>query len=419
MELKQALDKLFSLHQFGIKLGLDNIKKLLEQIGNPERNLKAIHIAGSNGKGSTASFTASILQEAGYKVGLYTSPHLVRFNERIRINGVMIPDSYVRDFMTELKNYIDEYSPTFFELTTAMAYKYFKESGIDYAVIETGLGGRLDATNTIDPLASVITTISKEHTNILTDDIRTIAYEKGEIIKENRKSFIGVLPEEAETVIVDKAGRSESQLFKLSEFLEKNIDFVKLSVEEFDYKIYHTPLPGFHQFNNAALAVLVLNKVFGLKDISVINKGIDKVIINSGIQGRFETYNEEPRIIFDAAHNEEGIESFVSEFAKIKNQFARKTIIFGAMKDKNLESMMIKIAGEFDEIFVTEIDYERAATINELKIIANKINIQIKETSAPVDMIQSFKKGENNHCLVILGSIYLLGKIKEDLEILF
>lgn len=418
MNTKAALDKLFSLHQFGVKLGLDNTKKLLAYLGNPEKNLKAIHIAGSNGKGSTASFTASILQEAGYRVGLYTSPHFVRFNERIRINGTMIPDSYVREFMMELDTYIEENTPTFFELTTTMAFKYFNENQIDYAVIETGLGGRLDATNTLDPIASVITTISKEHTNVLTDDIRKIAFEKGEIIKENKKSFIGLLPDEAVEVISEKAKRSNSQLFRLEKFIEINSDFVKLSVDKFHYKIYQTPLPGNHQISNAALAVLVVYNVFGISDISVMNRGIDKVIINSGIQGRFETFNIEPRIIFDAAHNEEGIESFIKEFSKIKDQFEEKTIIFGAMRDKNLEKMMQNISQEFDNFYVTTIDYERAATIDELKSIASREKIEIKEVESPVQFIKSFERGKNNHCLVILGSIYLLGKIKEDLELL-
>ncbi len=167
MDIETSLKKLFSLHTFGIKLGLDNITGFLDHLDNPQRELKTIHIAGSNGKGSTASFIASILQEFGFEVGLYTSPHFVRFNERVVINGKQIEDEYISSFISDNENYIDEHELTFFEVTTAMAFQYFREMKTNYCVIETGLGGRLDATNVLNPLAVVITTISLEHTNVL------------------------------------------------------------------------------------------------------------------------------------------------------------------------------------------------------------------------------------------------------------
>jgi dihydrofolate synthase/folylpolyglutamate synthase len=183
MNIDLALEKIYSLKQFNVKLGLDNIKALLNHIGNPQNNLKAIHIAGSNGKGSTCSFISSILQENGFKVGLYTSPHFINFNERIRINGTEISDSEIIEFLENNKKYVDKYQPTFFEITTAMAFDYFNRKNVEYAVIETGLGGRLDATNVLIPLASVITPISLEHSHILGDSLEKIAYEKGGIIK--------------------------------------------------------------------------------------------------------------------------------------------------------------------------------------------------------------------------------------------
>ena len=205
MNIQLALDKLFSLHQFGIKLGLDKIIHLLNYLGNPQDKIQTLHLAGSNGKGSTASFIASIMMEAGYTTGLYTSPHFVRFNERVRIDGIEIPDDYIASFMSELDSYIDEHQPTFFELTTALAFKYFYENKVDYAVIETGLGGRLDATNIIKPMASIITNISLEHTNILGDKIEQIAFEKACIIKDDVPVFTGLLLETAENVISEKA----------------------------------------------------------------------------------------------------------------------------------------------------------------------------------------------------------------------
>ena len=177
MDVAASLKKLFSLHTFGIKLGLENTIKFLEHIGNPQNFLKTIHVAGSNGKGSTSSFIASILQESGFKTGLYTSPHFVKFNERIVINGKQIDDEYIADFVDKYENYIDEHQLTFFEVTTVMAFKYFLEMKTDYCIIETGLGGRLDATNVLNPIAVVITTISLEHTNVLGNTITQIASE--------------------------------------------------------------------------------------------------------------------------------------------------------------------------------------------------------------------------------------------------
>ena len=222
MDVETSLKKLFSLHTFGIKLGLENTIKFLEHLGNPQKFLKAIHVAGSNGKGSTASFIASILQESGYKTGLYTSPHFVKFNERIVINGEQIDDEYIAGFVEEHEKYIDENELTFFEVTTAIAFKYFREMKTDYCVIETGLGGRLDATNVLNPLAVVITTISLEHTNILGNTIEQIASEKAAIIKDGVKVFTGILEKEAEGIIEQKCKEMNSQLFPLKDFISNS-----------------------------------------------------------------------------------------------------------------------------------------------------------------------------------------------------
>ena len=219
IDLQAALNKLYSMHQFNVKLGLESIQKLMKHLGSPHEKFHSFHIAGSNGKGSTASFMASILTEAGYRTALYTSPHFVRFNERVRVNGAEIPDDYIAEFISDLTPYIDKHEPTFFEITTALAFKYFAESNLDYAVIETGLGGRLDATNVIIPEASVITSISKEHTNILGKDISTIAYEKGGIIKKGVPLFIGRMPEEAANRIKNMAAEKGSRLFELDKYV--------------------------------------------------------------------------------------------------------------------------------------------------------------------------------------------------------
>lgn len=415
MNYQESLDKLFSLHQFGIKLGLDNITKLLAHIGNPHTKLKSIHIAGSNGKGSTASFTASILQEAGYKVGLYTSPHFTNFNERIRINGVMIPNTYVVEFVNENEGYINSELPTFFELTTAMAFQYFVDEKIDYAVVETGLGGRLDATNVLCSIASVITSISFEHTNILGNNLATIAKEKAGIIKRNQKVFIGKMPKIAKEVLTAISTERSSSLFELEKYLKIEDLKAKLSFNRNQLCIEKLPLAGEYQLINASLSALVVQELFPNIRVENIYLGLQSVISNSGIQGRFERYSENPSVIFDAAHNLEGIEVFLNEYKKECGKYLHRNLIYGAMKDKNVEEILLKLNKYFDTIYVTEIDYERSITLSEFSKIEKKIGVIVKPLERPSKFIREFVSTKKNESLVVLGSIYILGEIKKRL----
>lgn len=409
---KKALDKLFSLHTFGIKLGLDNITGFLDHIGNPQLKLKSIHIAGSNGKGSTAAFIASILQESNYKVGLYTSPHFVKFNERISINNVQINDDYIVKFISKYEKYIDEFKLTFFEVTTALAFQYFVEKKVDYAVIETGLGGRLDATNVLKPLACVITSISLEHTNILGSTIDKIAYEKAEIIKPGAKVFIGKLPSEAESVIEIKCNQIGSQLFKIEDYTQEKGDLVELYTEEIELIDWVIPLKGNYQKFNAALAGLVVTKIIELDDHEVIRKGIKNVIINTGIHGRYEYFHQNPAILLDSAHNPEGIKVFVNEFAKEAAQFEKRVLLFGAMRDKDISQMLSILIPLFDEIYITKINYERSATVEEIQSIADSLGAKVRVCPDPQECVNNFLQGSWKNCLVVLGSMYLIGEIK-------
>ncbi|KAF0151317.1 MAG: FolC bifunctional protein [Ignavibacteria bacterium] len=415
MNIEQALEKLFSLHQFGIKLGLENTINLLSEIGSPHQKLKCFHVAGSNGKGSTSSFIASILMEHGYKVGLYTSPHFVRFNERIKINGKEIADDVIVNFIVKLENYIDKNKPTFFELTTAMAFKYFEEQKVDYAVIETGLGGRLDATNVIDPVASIITSISLEHTDLLGDTIEQIAFEKAGIIKMGKPVFVGNVPFQALNVIKKTAAVKESLSFSLQGISKISGDSVIVQTREGEFTIYETPLKGYHQLNNAALAVKAVSEtVLDAKPI-LISKGIYKVLDNTKIEGRYEIYRNKPRIIFDSAHNPEGIESFISEFKKEYHFYQRRVLIFGAMRDKNIKQMITTLIPYFDEIFITSILEERAAKFDEITQILEGSILKIERLENPEAYIRDFSYKEVNSCLVVLGSMYMLGEIKSKI----
>jgi dihydrofolate synthase / folylpolyglutamate synthase len=415
MNIDNSLKKLFSLHSFGIKLGLDNINSFLNEIGKPYQNLKMFHVAGSNGKGSTSAFLSSILSEYGYKVGLYTSPHFIRFNERIKINGKEIPDQFVASFVDRYDQLIGKLNLTFFEVTTAMAFSYFESENVDYAVIETGLGGRLDATNVIKPLASVITTISLEHTHILGNTIAEIAGEKAGIIKKGVPVFIGKLPSDAVRVIENKCSESTAELYKIVDYVNEKKSAFELYTDELELDDWDMPLKGNYQKYNAALAALAVSKIMDESDSNIIERGIRDVVKNTGLQGRYEFYQRHPDIIFDSAHNPEGVSNFLDEFKKDSRKYSKKVLLFGAMRDKAVEKMLGILKNCFDEIHITPIKYERACTINELKDIAGKININVFAEDDSLDLVSKFIKEDENSVLVVLGSMYLLGEIKSRL----
>jgi len=415
MKIESTLSKLFSLHQFAIKLGLESTFNILNEIGNPHHNLKCFHIAGSNGKGSTSSFIASILMELGFKVGLYTSPHFVRFNERIKVNGQEILDEEIIEFVSRLEKYIDKNNPTFFEITTALAFYYFDKQKVDYAVIETGLGGRLDATNIIDPLASVITSISLEHMEQLGNTIEKIAFEKAGIIKTNRPVFVGKIKLQALEVIEKRAQELGSKFYMLSASSISGYKSISLNTIKGLFNIYETPLKGNYQLANAALAVLtVANTIKDFNPVS-ISRGINNIIKNTKIEGRYEVFCEKPKVIFDSAHNPEGIISFLSEFQNEYTKYNKRVLIFGAMRDKNIKEMLTSLAPFFDIIYITSISENRAAKFDEIVNIFNESKITIQNLSNPGHFIKNFISKEESSCLVVIGSMYLLGEIKSKI----
>ncbi|MCX7611706.1 MAG: bifunctional folylpolyglutamate synthase/dihydrofolate synthase [Ignavibacterium sp.] len=417
MEIKTALEKLFSLHSFGIKLGLENIQKFLDRIGNPQNKLKVFHIAGSNGKGSTASFIASILTQAGYKVGLYTSPHFVKFNERVIVDKNYINDEFICDFLSRYEKLIDEHKLTFFEVTTAMAFEYFLSKKVNYAVIETGLGGRLDATNVIQkPLACIITSISLEHTNILGDKISLIAKEKGGIIKDNSKVFVGKLPKDADEVIEKICVEKNATLIRLEDYLIEKNDKVELYSEEIDLEDWTIPLQGKYQRYNAALATLTVAKTLFIDDPKVIYDGLKNVVKNTLIQGRYEIVSTMPKIILDSAHNPGGIHAFITEFLSEKNKYDESILLFSALKDKDIVSMVKIIDKTFDKVFITDINYERKEEPENIKRIFKENGIESEIIFNKKEFLSDYLKEKSNKCLVITGSMYLLGEIKSILQ---
>jgi len=417
MDTASSLKKLFALHNFGVKLGLENTIKFLEYLGNPQKSLKTIHIAGSNGKGSTASFISSILQESGYRTGLYTSPHFIKFNERVVINGIQVNDKFIADFITEHEAYIDEHQLTFFEVTTALAFKYFSEEDVDVSVIETGLGGRLDATNVLSPLAVVITSISYEHTNILGEKLEQITAEKAAVIKPGAKVFTSKLPAEAERVVQEKCDKEDCKLFNITDFVDEGENKLNLMNKVFNFGEIKMPVKGNYQKFNASLAAMVVSNSFPNITYEQIVSGIENTVKNTWLQGRYEYFHKSPTIIFDAAHNPEGVENFISEFRNEYDNYRKRVLLFGAMQDKAIGTMLKELNTCFDEIHITEIDYERSAKVDAINAECEKLGIDAVIVIEPVEFVTSFLNKEPGECLVVLGSIYLLGNIKAGMTI--
>ncbi len=396
--MKSTLDFLYSLQTFGMKFGLANIRALLRYINNPQKTYPTIHVAGTNGKGSTSSMTAAILTAAGYKVGLYTSPHLVKFNERIRINGKMISDHDVVHYTKILKSEIQKVQATFFEATTAIAFQYFADQQVDIAVIETGLGGRLDSTNIIKPIVSVITTIGKDHTEQLGKHISQIAFEKAGIIKNRTPVVLGSIDGRAKSIIVAKAKERKSPiLFSTKLQFPKNITL---------------DLKGQHQLANARTAIgaiTVVSNAFVIGDHAV-KTGLEKASQLSGLRARFEFIQDHPRLLLDVAHNPHGISSLVSAVKKLPK--VKTVIIFAVMKDKNYHAMLLRLKKVSTTIILTHLVTSRSMAVDALADVCISLGFTVIVKSDISEAVTTGKKlAGAKGLLIITGSHYLAGDV--------
>ncbi|MDT7833462.1 folylpolyglutamate synthase/dihydrofolate synthase family protein [Flavobacteriaceae bacterium S356] len=330
MNYQDTLDWMFSqlpMYQrqgvAAFKKDLTNILAFSKELGFPERQFKSIHVGGTNGKGSTSHMMASILQEAGYNVGLYTSPHLKNFTERIRINGVEVPRDYVVDFINDYKSFLEQQGLSFFEMTVGMAFSYFAKESVDIAIIEVGLGGRLDSTNIIAPEVSVITNIGYDHTQFLGETLPEIAYEKAGIIKENTPVVIGEEQEEVMPVFKRKADSVNAKIDVASDY-------------DFDYS---TDLLGACQSKNLKTAVATLKRVQGFTiSEDHIEEGLKKVAQNTKLKGRWQILQQRPKVICDTAHNSEGLQYVVKQLGQ--EDFDNLHIVLGMVNDKKLDSVL-------------------------------------------------------------------------------
>lgn len=355
MNYPQALDYIFSqlpmFHRIGAaayKPDLGNIEALCKKSGNPQQDFRSVHIAGTNGKGSTSHMLASILMEAGYKTGLFTSPHLTDFRERIRVNGKMIPKTRVARLITGNRKEFETLKPSFFEMTTALAFEYFRDEKADIAVIETGLGGRLDSTNIISPVLSVITNISFDHAQFLGDTLEKIAREKAGIIKPGVPVVIGETQRAIRHVFSDKAEEMNAPLFfadamyKLTSVVPGRL--LKIAAEEQgsgSMVEIESPLTGFYQARNI-ITVLGAVRVMQSSGFSIscrdLVSGILKVIGNTGIQGRWQVLSKSPLTICDTGHNEGGLREVVRQIRNTPHD--KLHFVFGAAEDKDLTEIL-------------------------------------------------------------------------------
>ena len=305
---------------------LDNIISFTNYLGNPEKQLRTVHIAGTNGKGSSSSMIASILQEAGYKVGLYTSPHLKDFKERIKINGKEISEQYVVDFIAKHKPYLETFKLSFFEMTVGLAFSYFADEKVDIAVVEVGLGGRFDSTNIITPDVCLITNISKDHTDILGNTLAEIAYEKAGIIKYETPVVISEYQEETAPVFIQKAEAQKAPIL----FADKTISTT-----------FTTDLQGSYQEKNikgvVAVIQLMIDKGWAISTTN-ISEGLMHVVRNTHLQGRWQTLSEHPTIVCDTGHNIGGL-TYVVEQLK-KQQYTHLHIVLGFVKEKDVNAVL-------------------------------------------------------------------------------
>ena len=321
--------------QKAYKPGLDNITKLCDFFGNPQDKIKCIHIGGTNGKGSSSNMLASVLQEEGYKVGLYNSPHLIDFTERIKVNGENCNKEFVYDFIQKLRNIPEEIRPSFFEFTTIMAFEYFYQQQVDFAIIEVGLGGRLDSTNIIKPLISAITNVQLDHQNILGDTIEEIATEKAGIIKNNIPIISGDDNEAVKNIIREKAAK-------------ENAPFIDATLLHNDLE---SDLKGNYQRKNIRVVLAIIEEMKKLQ-ISVSNSSLEKGLLNvhqnTGFIGRWFEFSKEPLTICDTGHNQAGLEYVFSQLSSIDRH---KHIILGFVNDKKIDEVMNLLPGNSEFYF--------------------------------------------------------------------
>ena len=424
MSYQDELEYLYSLHQFGIKLGLSNIRDLCAFSGNPQEKIKTIHVGGTNGKGSTAAVLSAILQEAGYKVGLYTSPHLIDFTERIRIHNIPIPKERVAGLVRNVRECVGDRDimPTFFELTTALALSYFAEEDVDIAVIEVGMGGRLDATNIINPLVSVITHVGYDHMEHLGASLEQIAMEKCGIIKRG----VPVITSESKgpilSIIEESAGEADAVPYVYGrEFYAEPVKMAPY-YSEFCYHglqwgrlLLKTPLAGRHQIFNMGAALCAAELLTGM-GFDITERQAAEGVRNVSWPGRLEMVSDRPQVFLDGAHNHDGavaLRRFIEDVLMAQRAHGKIVLIFGVLKDKDAGAMIGELIPCSTEVIITSPDTERGLPVEALREIVEKQGVKPHVTrtiSGALSLAHDIASSSDT--IIVTGSLYVVGEAR-------
>ncbi len=427
MNYKETIDYLYKKLPLFSRLGADAIKadlintiKLCEALGNPQKGLKMVHVAGTNGKGSVSHMLAAILQTAGYKTGLYTSPHLIDFRERIKINGEWCSQEFVVDFTTKIKPLIEEIEPSFFEITVAMAFDFFAKENVDIAVIEVGLGGRLDSTNIITPIVSIITNIGLDHTQILGDTLPQIAFEKAGIIKPHVPVIVGEVLIETEPVFKNAAKTKAAPLIiaqhnrYVSEFQYQphQLTVTVADTKTDNRETYHLDLPGVYQTKNILTvleAVKYLQSVGYAISLQQIKEALQHVKKLTGLHGRWEAIHQKPMVITDVAHNADGMKQLAEQIELAT--YNSLHIIIGMVKDKDVEKALSYLPKTASYYF-TKPQTPRAMSEGQIAEIGSGIGLQGKTYGNVNEALQTvISSAEDDDLVLVCGSVFLIGEV--------
>lgn len=424
---KETIDYLFTRLPMFSRIGAAAIKKdlhntiaLCEVLGNPHTKFKSIHIAGTNGKGSVSHMLAAILQTAGYKTGLYTSPHLHDFRERIKVNGEMVSEAFVIDFTQRIQPQIEQLEPSFFEITVAMAFEYFAEQQVDIAVIETGLGGRLDSTNIITPELSIITNIGWDHMNLLGDSLDKIAFEKAGIIKQKTPAVIGETIPETENIFRQKAKEQQASLFFANDhFTTEEVLMVNNQLQVIvknkttgKPQSYELDLPGLYQTKNLC-TVLTAVEQLQQQGWNISQEQVQTALSHTkqinGLHGRWEVIQQHPTVVLDVGHNEDGIKQIVKQLQFCS--FQQLHIVIGMVKDKEIEKVLALLPKDA-EYYFTKAQIPRALDEVTLQQKANAFNLKGETFLNVNDALTKAKQcASADDLILVCGSVFLVGEV--------
>jgi dihydrofolate synthase / folylpolyglutamate synthase len=428
MNYQETIDYLYDTLPMFSRMGSAAFKKdltntvlLCERLNNPHKKFKSIHVAGTNGKGSVSHMLAAIFQTAGYKTGLYTSPHLYDFRERIKVNGSMCEEDFIIDFVKKIKPTIQEVEPSFFEITVAMAFEYFAQQKVDVAIIEVGLGGRLDSTNVITPELSVITNIGWDHMNMLGNTLEEIAFEKAGIIKEHVPVAVGEKKKETQEVFKKIASQKHSPLFFAEEnFSVKNYKLsnaaIEISVADKNATVtnYELDLPGIYQTKNI---LTVLQAIELLKEWKLSTGQVQQALKNikglTGLYGRWEIIHEQPTVVLEVAHNKDGMEQMLAHLQNIS--FNQLHIIIGMVKDKDVEQVLELLPSSANYYF-TQAHIPRALNAQMLQTKASDYGLSgICFDDVNAALQQALTSCTKNDLIIVCGSIFLVAEVNRGL----